>query len=469
MKAPRSASEQWIGIPWEKEVSGQKVLVVGLGVSGFWSALCLAGKGAGVTVTEDRARDDIDPYFLKTLEDSGVFVESGGHKRESFRKADLIVVSPGVPQNGSNLRSAAEKGIPVIGEMELAARFIPVPIIAVTGTNGKSSVTTWIGQLLVNAGKKVFVGGNLGTPLSAYIARNEEADCIVAEVSSFQLDTTVFFCPQVSLVLNISPDHLDRYSGYEAYIRAKLRIFENQGTGRYAIVNDTDPVLHAAHAPDAVKMLRYGLEKHKDRNAFRDQGGIQMGLDASGLQWFSLERFFLPGDHNVENLMATMLAGAALGIDATVIQNTIDGCKGLPHRLQPAGRKRGVSFYNDSKATNIDAAVRAIESFDGPLILIAGGRHKGAAYSPLVQAAKRNVKYAVFLGESRDLLAAAFKGHIPCALAKDMNEAVAIAASKAVSGDSVLLAPACSSFDMYSGYAHRGDTFNQIVGELVHA
>ena len=469
MKTSRTIAERRSRMPWDKEVRNKKVLVVGLGVSGFWSARCLAGMGAKVTVTEERERENIDPHILSGLEDAGVLMEMGGHRTQGFLQADLIVVSPGVPHDAPNLLGAVKKGIPVIGEMELAARFIKTPIIAVTGTNGKSSVTTWVGRMLANAGKQVFVGGNLGTPLSAYVARHEQADYIVLEVSSFQLDTTVSFCPEVSILLNISPDHLDRYRGYDEYIRSKLRLFENQGSGHYAIVNDDDPVLHEARVPSPVTMLRYGHMEQEDRQAFFDKGAIRVALEGTPPRLFSLKHFSPPGAHNLENLMAVLLAGEALRIDPNVIQQTISECKGLPHRLQLAGKKNGIRFYNDSKATNIDAAVRAIRSFDGPIILIAGGRHKGADYDSLVEAAKTNVKHAIFIGESRDLLATAFKGRIPFTPAEDMKEAVTIAFKEAANGDSVLLAPACASFDMYSSYAHRGETFNNAVRELLHA
>ncbi len=468
MKPSKTIAEPHLRMPSDREVLDKKILVVGLGVSGFWAARCVAGMGARVTVTEERGRGNIDPHILSGLEEAGVLTEIGGHSTRSFLQADLIVVSPGVPHDTPNLLSAAKKGIPVIGEMELAARFITTPIIAITGTNGKSSVTTWVGQMLANAGKQVFVGGNLGTPLSAYLARHEKADYIVLEVSSFQLDATVSFCPEVSILLNISPDHLDRYRGYDDYVRSKLRVFENQGSGHYAIVNDDDPVLHAAQAPPPVTILRYGFMKQKDRQAFFDRGAIRVAIEGADPRLFSLKDFSLPGIHNIENLMAVVLAGEALRIDPNVIQQTISECKGLPHRLQLAGKKNGIRFYNDSKATNIDAAVRAIGSFDGPVILIAGGRHKGSDYEPLVEAAKDNVKHAIFMGESRDLLATAFNGRIPYTLAENMKEAVAIAFKEAANGDSVLLAPACASFDMYSSYAHRGETFNNAVRELVH-
>ena len=216
-------------------------------------------------------------------------------------------------------------------------------------------------------------------------------------------------------------------------------------------------------------MLRYGLSKKTGRHAFLDRGAIAVHLEGSDPRLYSLEQFSLPGAHNRENLMAVVLVGEALGIDPKVIQQTVTECKGLPHRLQLAGKKNGISFFNDSKATNIDAAVSAMKSFDGPLILIAGGRHKGADYDPLLKAAKINVKHAVFIGESRDMLATAFRGSVPYTLAEDMKEAVDMAFNTAVKGDSILLAPACASFDMYSSYAHRGETFNNVVGELVHA
>jgi len=395
-------------------------------------------------------------------------LEAGGHRKETFLNAELIVVSPGVPHDIPFIQSALERNIPVIGEMELASRFVDTPIIAVTGTNGKTTVTTLLGQIIENAGFKAFVGGNIGTPLTAYVAGEQQADYLVLEVSSFQLDTIETFAPFISIILNISPDHLDRYTDFEAYVRSKLRIYENQGRGDYLILNCDDPSLSSVHPPPEIALLGYGVEKKKGRHAFLAGGTMRASLNGTTSQHFSLESFALPGVHNQENLLGAVLAGMVLGIDAAIIQKTIDRFKGLPHRIEYVGEFSGVRFYNDSKATNVDAAVRSVVSFDRPLILIAGGRHKGADYAPLVRAGRRRLKGAVFLGEAKGLLGASFEDTIPFSLAGDMEAAVGMAFSMSAPGDAVLLAPACSSFDMFSDYAHRGEAFRAAVEGLIH-
>ena len=366
------------------------------------------------------------------------------------------------------IKSASKKKIPVVGELELASRFIDTPIIAVTGTNGKTTVTTFLGRMLENAGFNVFVGGNIGTPLIAYAASEQKADYLVLEVSSFQLDTIHAFSPYISIILNISPDHLDRYPDYEAYIQSKLRLYENQGDGQYLILNRDDQRLSSVSPSSGVSLLFYGSEKSEGLHAFLEGGRISASLNGSTRQSFSLDAFALPGSHNQENLLGAVLAGMALGIDATMIQKTINQFKGLPHRLEYVGEVNGVLFYNDSKATNVDAAVRAVTSFDRSLILIAGGRHKGADYAPLVTAGRGRVKGAVFIGEAKGLLAESFRDEIPFSFAENMEEAVNRAFSMASKRDAVLLAPACSSFDMFSDYPHRGRVFREAVEGLIH-
>jgi len=419
-----------------------------------------------VTASDMKKVSDLDPFTVKGLLESGVLLETGGHRKETFLNADAIVVSPGVPLDMPLIRAAIGRNIPVIGEMELASRFIDTPIIAVTGTNGKTTVTTLLGQMLENAGMKVFVGGNIGTPLMAYAAGEQEADYLVLEVSSFQLDTIVTFCPFISIILNISPDHLDRYADFEAYVHSKLRICENQGPGQYLILNDDDPRLSSLHPASGVTPLRYAVKKRQEVNAFLEGETVRARLTGEGMHCFSLERFALPGTHNQENILAAVLAGTVLGIESRVIQDTLDRFRGLPHRIEFVSEVKGIRFYNDSKATNVDAARRAIASFKDPLILIAGGRHKGADYGPLVQSSHGRLKGAVFLGEAKDLLSEAFEGAVPCVMAGHMEEAVATALSMAAPGDVVLLAPACSSFDMFSDYRHRGDVFRAAVKGL---
>jgi len=443
-----------------------RFLVVGLGTSGYWAARWLAEEGASVTVSDIKETSQLDPDVLNELLGMGVTLETGGHHKETFLRADAIVLSPGAPLETPFIRAALKHKIPIMGEMELAARHVNAPMIAVTGTNGKTTVTTFLGQMLENAGYDVFVGGNIGTPLTAYLAQRKKADYLVVEISSFQLDTIQRFSPEISIILNISPDHLDRYADYQAYIQSKLRIFENQGPGQTVILNADDPTLSNVIPPSGTALFRYGLKKEDGIQAFIEKGEVFSGV--KGKNRFNLNAFSLAGSHNLENLLAVVLAGEALNLASEPIQKTIDEFKGLPNRLEYTNRVNGIRFFNDSKATNVDAAIRAVESFDNPLILIAGGRHKGSNYQPLVQACRGNVKGAVFMGEAASLLAEAFKHEIPFSLADDMKDAVSRAYGMAQSGDIVLLAPACASFDMFRNYDHRGRVFKAAVEDLLN-
>ncbi|MFH1488142.1 MAG: UDP-N-acetylmuramoyl-L-alanine--D-glutamate ligase, partial [Pseudomonadota bacterium] len=366
------------------DFSNKKILVVGLGKSGLSASRWLAGAGASVTVSEFREKEVFDQELLREISQRGIRLETGGHKRESFLGADMIVLSPGVPLDIPPLRLSKEKGIPILGEMGLAAGLMDIPIVAVTGTNGKSTVTTLIGALLENAGFSTFVGGNIGTPLMDYLSEGRRADYAVLEVSSFQLDTMEDFCPDVALILNISPDHLDRYPGYGAYVESKLKIFKNQGRGQVAIVNDDDEELARLVPGGDVSLLRYGLRKREHRQAFIDGGNLTAFLPGGEGIEIDIAGVKLRGEHNMGNLMGGVLAGLSLGLKREDIIDTIETFRGLPHRLEYVKSIRGVDFFNDSKATNVDAAVKAIESFKEPVILIAGGRHKGGDYSPLV-------------------------------------------------------------------------------------
>jgi UDP-N-acetylmuramoylalanine--D-glutamate ligase len=411
---------------------------------------------------------DLEPGMIQEMRDLGVTLETGGHTIEPFVGSDQIIVSPGVPLDLAPLAAAKEKGIPVTGEMDLAARITDTPIVAITGTNGKSTVTAFLGSLLQNAGHHAFVGGNLGIPLIDYAASGSKAEVAVVEVSSFQLDTMEDFSPLVAVLLNISPDHLDRYPNYEAYVQSKLKIFKNQGAGDFAILNDDDKTLSSFALQTGVSVLRYGLKKKDLRQAFVEGKGIRAGLPGKESHFFDLQKCPLPGKHNVENMMAAALAGLALNVEPPVIQHTMNHFQGLPHRLEFSGRIREVDFYDDSKATNVDAAIRSIASFDRPIVLIAGGRHKGGDYGPLVRVAKGRVKKALLMGESKQLMAEAFEDRIPYATADNMEDAVAKAFSVAKPHDVVLLAPACSSFDMFTDYGHRGRAFKRAVEGLQH-
>jgi UDP-N-acetylmuramoylalanine--D-glutamate ligase len=445
---------------------GKRVLVVGLGKSGSAAAGWLAQQGAQVTVSEVRDKSAFNSRLLGELSKKGIEIEFGDHRLESFVEADLIVVSPGVPLDIKSLLEASKREVPVVGELELAWTYLRTPCIAVTGTNGKSTVVKLIGEMLSRAGKRVAVRGNIGVPLTDYIRGAQDADYVVLEVSSFQLDTIATFSPLVSLILNISPDHLDRYTDYAAYIRSKQRIFVNQGPGQTLILNDEDPVLGELEMKSGARVYRYGIKREGDRQCFIEDGRIVAQIPGQGGLSFGLDRFILLGIHNHANVMAAILAALAIDTPPDAIQEGIDGFKGLPHRIELIEKLRGVAFYDDSKATNIDAAIQSITSFSRPVVLIAGGRHKGSNYLPLVDATEGRIKGAVFIGESGALLAEAFNGKIPWSKAGSMDDAVSIAYTWAQEGDVVLLAPACSSFDMFRDYEQRGMAFQEAVRRI---
>jgi UDP-N-acetylmuramoylalanine--D-glutamate ligase len=445
---------------------GKKFLVVGLGKSGLAAARFLAQKGARVTVSDVMDQTRLRPESVRAVLALGAELETGGHRKETFLSADMIIVSPGVALDVEPLLAARALGIPIMGEMELAARQIQLPVVAVTGTNGKSTTTAFLGALMARAGMRPFVGGNIGTPLMEYLIGGQPAGVAVLEVSSFQLDTMETFCPLISVILNISPDHGDRYPNFDAYAQSKLKICRNQGAGHYVVLNDEDEGLRAFEPTPPLGVLRYGLEKKKHRQAFLENGALWVRIPGRTSCDFSLEKFRLPGAHNRENLLAAVTAGLAFPVAPHIVQETIDAFEGLPHRLEHVASVGGVDVYNDSKATNVDAASRSIMSFDRPIILIAGGLHKGGSYDPLLKAASGKVKKALFIGEARHVLAGSFEGKIPFSVVQTLEDAVEEAFSVAGPGDVILLAPACASFDMFSDYAHRGEVFKETVRRL---
>ncbi len=446
------------------KIQGTTVVVMGLGVSGYWAAKWLNSSGADVIVSEAKSLDKLDPTWTKDLIEMGITLETGGHRPETLMAAEVILISPGIPHDMELLTVAKEKGILVTGELEFASRFIQTSIVAVTGTNGKSTVSSMIGQALDSANVKAFVGGNIGRPLSAYLAGDEQADVVVVEVSSFQLDTADTFCPQVAVLLNIARDHLDRYRGFGEYIQAKLRIFQNQDKTHQAVLCDDDAIVSCVELCSGTQVYRYGLKKKKGRDAYISGGNAVFHHGSNGA--ISLKEYKLVGTHNQENLLAVVLTCSCLGIEPQQISAAVPEFKPLPHRLEYVATVNGVMFYNDSKATNIDAAIRAVESFDCPIVLIAGGRHKGAPYGTLARVAKGRVKAVVLIGEAAQLMEEELGSVVPCCRAGGMEEAVSKAYEKAQPGDVVLLSPACSSFDMFSNYEERGETFKEAVRSI---
>ncbi|MFC1494423.1 UDP-N-acetylmuramoyl-L-alanine--D-glutamate ligase, partial [Thermodesulfobacteriota bacterium] len=393
-------------------------------------------------------------------------LEVGEHRIETFINSDMIIVSPGVPLNIKPLLAARDAGIPITGELETASRLFDTPILAVTGTNGKTTAVTLLGEIIKKSGLNLFTGGNIGTPLMDYVSGGKNADYVLVEVSSFQLDTTEKFSPAVSLILNITPDHLDRYESFDAYAQSKLSITRNQGVGQYTVVNDDDSLLHGFNPESGVSLLRYGVKRGRGRNGYIEENRLIVNLPRQMEQSYNIEDFPLPGEHNLGNLMGVVLVALCLGVKQEIIQEAIIDFKGLPHRLEHVAKKGGIDFYNDSKATNVDAAVKSLSTFDRPVILVAGGIHKGGEYGPLVEASRSRVKKGIFIGEARHRLGGAFEDNIPYEFAEDMKDAVKKAFSLAEENDVILLAPACSSFDMFTDYSHRGRVFREEIEGL---
>ncbi len=447
---------------------GQRAVVMGAGVSGLWSALFLRSQGLSVVLSDMAPLSELDPEVVTKVKGSGVELEAGGHKDRTFMESDLVVVSPGVPQETALLQRVREKGIRVIGEFELAARFIDEPIIAVTGTNGKTTVTTMLGDLLRHAGRSVFVGGNIGTPLSAYLLSEKRADLVVAEVSSFQLETIEYFRPKVALILNITEDHLDRHPSFQDYVDAKYRIVKDMGPGDHAILN-LPRLPCPVPVPPKCSALYYGLGHQKGLNAWVKESEIRVELPTSRRHSFSVSTFPLPGRHNLENLMAVILAALVLGVSSNLIQEMIGRFRPLPHRIEPVGEIDGVRFYDDSKATNVDATVSALEDFETSVVLIAGGLQKGGDYTPLKEVCRRKVRAVVLIGEASQALTTLLHVTVATLEAKDMEDAVKKAFEIARPRGVVLLSPACASFDMFSSYRQRGDAFKRAVMRLKDA
>lgn len=448
-------------------LAGRTVTVVGLGKSGLAAARFCRAAGARVTVSEAGTADGF-AGAIRELEPAGIALEFGPHRPETFAQADLIVLSPGVPHTIGILEASRRQGIPVIGEMELAARFIREPIAAVTGTNGKTTTTQLLGDMLKRAGMDVFVGGNIGNPLIEYAEGGPRADWLVVEVSSFQLDTTETFHPRIGCLLNISADHLDRYPDFGAYAASKWRLFRHHTDRDTAIINGTLSHGDAPAWPLAGQTLFFG-DVPENRRAAAEISRNALRLDCgpeTDSVTIDLSTMHLVGRHNAENVAAAGLAALAAGAAPADIQAALDDFRGLPHRVTFVREVRGVRYYDDSKATNVDAVARALDSFHQPVVLIMGGRDKGGSYHVLDERLQTKVCQLIVMGEAGEAIADAFRAIVPIQPAEDMGAAVRLAADTAREGQVVLLSPACSSFDMYANYHQRGEDFCRHVQQL---
>ena len=443
-----------------EDLSDKKVLVVGLARTGLAVAEFLLARGVRVTITDHLPAADLGSA-MESAQDLGCSLALGGHPTEVFTEADLVVVSPGVPLNLPQLSEASNTGVPIIGELELASRFLNVPVVAISGTNGKTTTTALVGDMLKNSGQRVFVGGNIGNPLVGVLKEKDGFEVAVVEVSSFQLDTMESFHPQVAILLNISEDHLDRYDSFSDYVESKCRLFLNQTENDTAVVPARDPLI-GVRCKIGSRQLNFHPTK-RSAHAYLESGSLVCRIMPGPVRRYDLRHWQLAGKHNQQNLMAAVLAATCMDAKPEAIQQSIDNFKPLPHRMELVHHWRGIRFYNDSKATNVDAVVRSLESFTSPIILIAGGRDKEGSYAPLKSLVRQRVKMLVLMGEARFRLAKAL-GNLSCTVVvEDMEAAVQVTLGAAAAGDVVLLAPACSSFDLYKNYRERGDHFRTLV------
>ena len=447
------------------DVANKRVLVVGLGKSGVASALFLKERGARVTVSDAKSEDQLREE-IPVLLDHGIAVETGGHGERTFRGQDLIVVSPGVPVDAPPLVQARTLGEPVIGEIELAAQFLSGRIVAITGSNGKTTTTALTGEIIAAGGYATLVGGNIGTPAISLAERSTRESVVVLEVSSFQLETIQTFRPSVAVVLNVTPDHLDRHRTFEAYTAAKARIFENQQSGDFAVLNADDPTCVAMAKCTPAGVFWFSREQEVSQGACVRDGKVWFRGPQGEHAIMLVSEIPLKGSHNVENVLAAVCAGALIGCQPKQIGVAVRNFKAVEHRLEFVATVRGVDYYNDSKATNVDATIKALESFPANIHIILGGKDKGSDYTALNELLRTRAKRVYTIGAAAAKIESHIRGAAEVVHAETLNTAVKRAAASASPGDIVLLAPACASFDQFNNYEHRGRAFKEIVHRL---
>jgi UDP-N-acetylmuramoylalanine--D-glutamate ligase len=422
--------------------------------------------GALVTVSDIRSAEALAKDIPALLEE-GIMVEAGGHGLLTFRRQDLIVVSPGVPLDTPELVQVRSFGLPVIGELELAARFLKGRILAITGSNGKTTTTSLSGQILQNAGIPTLVGGNIGDPVVGLIEDSTDETWSVLEVSSFQLESTDRFHPSIAVILNITPDHLDRHGSFESYAQAKERIFAAQDSHDCLVLNADNARATQAASRSAAQVYWFSIEHPVPQGAWLEQGSLvyRHAKDEVIEKVMPLSGIPLKGAHNVENVLAAVVAARLAGAPVAAIRKTIEAFQAVEHRLEFVATIDGVEFYNDSKATNVDATAKAIAAFSSGIHLILGGKDKGSGYTQLTQLLRERVRAVYTIGSAAAKIESQLRGVVPILSCETLDSAVRAAASAARPGEVVLLAPACSSFDQFENYEHRGRVFKELVGK----
>jgi UDP-N-acetylmuramoylalanine--D-glutamate ligase len=450
------------------ELKNKRVLVVGLGKSGKSAALFLRDCGARVTVSDVRSAEALAGE-IPALLDAGIMVETGGHGLLTFRRQDLIVVSPGVPCDTPELKQVRAFGLPIIGELELASRFLQGQIVAITGSNGKTTTTALLGKIFADAGGPTLVGGNIGTPVIDLIAQSTPQTTSVLEVSSFQLETVEQFRPHIAVVLNITQDHLDRHGTFENYAAMKARITAQQTPEDFFVLNAEDKPTQMLAAKTKAQVFWFSGRRPIKQGAFVHGESIVF-LPREGAKpepVMPLAEIPLKGAHNVENVLAAVCAARLGGVSAESIRASVAGFEAVEHRLEFVATVRGVSFFNDSKATNVDATKKALEAFPGGVHLILGGKDKNSDYTELADLLRARVKTVYTIGSAAEKIERHLAGVVKIVSAGTLDSAVRQAAQLAVAGDVVLLAPACASFDQFTSYEHRGRVFKVLVKQLL--
>ncbi len=449
------------------ELNGKRALVVGLGKSGVASALFMKAHGARVTVSDTKSGDELRNE-IPVLLDHGITVETGGHGDRTFHGQDLIVVSPGVPVDAPPLIQARSLGETVIGEIELAAQFLPGPIVAITGSNGKTTTTTLTGEIMTAAGLPTLVGGNIGTPAISLAERAKPETVIVLEISSFQLETIQTFRPKIAVVLNVTPDHLDRHRTFEIYTDAKARIFENQQGNDFAVLNADDPTCVALGARTRAQVFWFSRQKEVRQGAWVRDGNVVFRDSQGQREILQVSEIPLKGAHNLENVLAAVCTCVLMGCSPEKVRQAVRDFKAVEHRLEFVATIAGVDYYNDSKATNVDATIKALESFPANIHLVLGGKDKGSDYTVLNDLIRQRVKRIYTIGTAAAKIESQVKG-AEIVHAETLENAIRKAHATAQPGDVVLLAPACASFDQFKNYEHRGKVFKEIVTALATA
>ena len=446
------------------DFTGKKIVIIGMGKTGIATAIFLGKQGAKVAVTDEKPVDQWGSGFEQIAKEK--WLKIGSYNTRILTGASMVVPSPGVPPSNELLVEAQKKKIPVISEIELACWFLKVPVIAVTGTNGKTTTTTLLGEILKCSGKKTFVGGNIGTPLIEYVEGSQKEDFIVAEISSFQLQWIEKFRPFIAVLLNITCDHINYHGSFAEYRRIKTGVFANQTKEDFAILNAADPEQKGIAKTIRAQIARFSSKNVLQKGIFIKGNNVLLRMPGANEEQYPLSIINLPGLHNVENVMAAIMAARVCGCSQENIIAAVTAFRGLPHRIEFVGEKNSIKFYDDSKGTNVGSVVRALETFSRPVILLLGGRDKDGDFETLKPLLAAKAKKVILFGEARNRIASLIGKDMPTLKKVKLREAIESAYKNAQPGDIILLSPGCASFDEFANYKERGNFFKDVVGNL---